>query len=210
MNPFYVSIIFLGIMLIVFSFVWILYDKKKGFDYQKKIDEKKKELIDIIEDAEQMVEELNKFSDYVITQMDIKNEELNKNLKKFEDKVDSINNKAIKEVEKKVEKKAYPKKSLNKVVNGSELDIQVKAEVPLLKYNNEKAIDKIDSESTNSPVKKNSKTQNSKKDKVIPLKSSKHKEVMQLAEEGFSETEIARKLNVGKGEIQLILGLYKK
>lgn len=46
------------------------------------------------------------------------------------------------------------------------------------------------------------------KEKPI-LSNKKHMEVINLAHKGLNETEIARKLNMGKGEIQLILGVNR-
>ena len=43
---------------------------------------------------------------------------------------------------------------------------------------------------------------------VMPL-NIRHKEVLELAENGMNDTEIAKKLNMGKGEVQLILGMTK-
>jgi len=82
MNQFYVSIIFLGILLIVISLVWIVYDKKQSYDYSKQLDSKRDELVKVITDSEVMLEELNKFSDYIVSQMDLKNEEACESLKK--------------------------------------------------------------------------------------------------------------------------------
>jgi orotate phosphoribosyltransferase-like protein len=46
------------------------------------------------------------------------------------------------------------------------------------------------------------------KEKIISI-NNKHNEVITLANKGLNETEIARKLNMGKGEIQLILGVNR-
>ena len=45
-------------------------------------------------------------------------------------------------------------------------------------------------------------------DKVIPLKN-KYSEVIRLSGEGLQSTAIAQKLNMGKGEVELILGLRR-
>ena len=90
MNQFYVSLIFIGILLITFSLILVLLDKKKVFGFARNYERKKQELIEIINDAEQMIEELNKFSDYIVTQMDFKNEELRLNLKKADENIKSL------------------------------------------------------------------------------------------------------------------------
>lgn len=82
MRQFYVGLIFLGILIIIFILLLVLLDRKKAFNFVQNYEKKKQELVEVIYDAEQMIEELNKFSDYVVTQMDFKNEELSMNLKK--------------------------------------------------------------------------------------------------------------------------------
>lgn len=92
---FYVSLVFFGILLILFSLAWIILDKKKAFGFMRSLDEKKQELVEIINDAEQMIEELNKFSDYIVTQMDLKNEELMKKLRIAEEGINNLGKKPI-------------------------------------------------------------------------------------------------------------------
>jgi hypothetical protein len=43
-EPFYMSIMFIGIVLIAVSLFWILLDRKQAFDYSKGIKESKAEL----------------------------------------------------------------------------------------------------------------------------------------------------------------------
>ena len=93
MDGFYAGIIFAGIILVIISLIWIAYDRKKTFDHSKQFDAKKEEILGIIDDAEMMISELNKFSDYIVTQMDKKNEELCLNLKIFDEKIKFINKK---------------------------------------------------------------------------------------------------------------------
>lgn len=80
MNQLNVILMYTGTVLIILSIIWILCDRKRGRDEEKKLDEKKKELIEIIADAEQIIEELNKFSDYIISQIDQKKDEMWKSL----------------------------------------------------------------------------------------------------------------------------------
>ncbi|NTV88860.1 MAG: hypothetical protein HGA22_00620, partial [Clostridiales bacterium] len=94
MDQFYIIMLFVGIILMVFLTVWTILDKKKVFKVVKEFDRKKGELVEIIGDAEQMIEELNKFSDYIVTQMDIKDEELRSNIKKADEQIRNIGIKA--------------------------------------------------------------------------------------------------------------------
>lgn len=199
MNQFYVSIIFIGITLIVISLIWIICDRKKSYDYAKKLDEKKEELVNIIADAEQMIEELNKFSDYIVTRMELKNEELCKNLNLIDERLKQIDRMTHNDHEAK-------ELSGEKIIYANSGDISDKHDESKFNCSSDLIIEKLnlykDAEHSQDG------TRAKIKEKVVPL-SSRHKEVLQLADKGLSETEIAKKLSMGKGEIQLILGLNK-
>lgn len=81
MEAFYVSIIFLGIILVIAALFFIIMDKVNGKDFFKEFDRKKDEMFNLIQDSEEMVQELNKMSDYVVTVIAEKNQEFfNKNV----------------------------------------------------------------------------------------------------------------------------------
>ncbi len=210
MNQFYVSIIFLGIVLIVFSLIWIAYDRKKSFDYDTHMENKKNEMLEIINDAEQMITELNKFSDYVVTQMDLKNEELSASLKHIEEKVRAVNAKVY-------EKEEIKHVQKEKVVNGGNMNVQYAVEHSYGAAS-ELVLDSMPmavaayAQSAKVGVKNRERAvstgKNMLSDKVIPI-NSKHKEVLGLARYGLDNAEIARRLSMGKGEIQLILNMNK-
>ena len=220
MNQFYVSFIFIGIALVVFSLTLILLDKKKAFNFLKNFDEKKQELIDIINDAEQMIEELNKFSDYIVTQMDFKNEELSNNLKKADEQLENLAQKAqelcnaeLPQVMENVNKVTVLKEENNIkketgfFINGSHKDAISKYKESLIKINNillEKSelenIDQVYEQIQKSPV--------NNTEKLLPM-NLRHHEVVRLYKSGLSEIEIAKKLGMGKGEVQLILEVNK-
>lgn len=80
MEAFYVCIIFLGIILVIAALFFIIMDKVNGKDFFKEFDRKKDEMFNLIQDSEEMVQELNKMSDYVVTAISEKNQEFfNKN-----------------------------------------------------------------------------------------------------------------------------------
>ena len=196
MNQFYVSIIFLGIILILVSLAAIAYDRKKSNDRSKQLDRKREELIGIIADAEQMIEELNKFSDYMITQMNLKNEELSSNLKLVEEKLAQLDLKAHEGCE-------TAACAEDKVVNSAPALPSSVLHQPLFKGKSDLLIDSLGSISGPAPF-----GRGENKEKVVPM-NTKHKKVLQLADKGLTHTEIARALSMGKGEIQLILELNK-
>lgn len=209
MNQFYVSIVFLGMVLVVTALVWVAYDRKKSKDYAREMDEKKDELVNIIADAEQMVEELNKFSGYVVNQLETKKEELFESLDALEEKKEKEGMIAISEG--KVQA-VYGEK----VVNGSVLDLRADENVIFINdhYSHGKEHQSLDNPYDALPkkfkvIEKTGQINITVKEKVIPISSkyinSKYREVLFLAEDGLAELEIARQLKLGKGEVELIL-----
>ncbi|RCX15543.1 hypothetical protein DFR58_113125 [Anaerobacterium chartisolvens] len=197
MNQFYVSIIFLGIILILVSMVWIAYDRKKSYDYEKRVDEKKNELEGIISDAEQMIDELNKFSDYVVTKIDLKNEELSLKLKSLE------------EYERCSEMRPTKQNESAQPTIGTAVDVSA-ADEEIFAFNGRKDsyLDTLKVEDAVSGIHEAQEAREEEKGKRIPL-NGRYKEVLDLAQKGMDHTEIARLLNMGKGEVQLVLGLNR-
>ena len=219
MNGFYVSLVFLGAILVIFSLACVFLDKKKVFNFIKSFDDKKQELIDILNDAEQMIEELNKFSDYIVNQMDLKNEELSKNLKLSQDKVNvlsekarsissqagTINQKEVTECTEAVLKASAIPAASEKAYSAEEPAIEVPAAVAV----NGGVLDEFRLSATNFKFDSASVTASSKKvEKVVPI-NNKYSEVIRLSQEGMQSLEIAKRLYIGKGEVELILGLRK-
>ena len=75
MGAFYVSMIFLGILLVIGSLFFIALDRANGKDFFKEFDRKKDEMFNLVQEAEEMIQELNKMSDYVVTMISEKNRE---------------------------------------------------------------------------------------------------------------------------------------
>ncbi|MDP4093828.1 MAG: hypothetical protein Q8920_10750 [Bacillota bacterium] len=204
---FYASLIFLGIIVVIVALVGVAYDRKKGYNHAKSIDYKKEQLTEIINDAEQMIEELNKFSDYVVTQMDLKNEEMSASLKQVEERFA----KAQEKFKESIETNAIPEA---KVVNGNTASVPAPGyTVPIVK--DEPAEDRLELSSEGQQLVQGGRTKlqgskqaNKIKNNVIPI-NNKYMEVIRLSEEGFSDIEIAKKLNMGKGEVQLVLDMNK-
>ena len=212
MSGFYVSMIFLGMLLIIVSLISIFLDKRKVFSFIKGFDEKKLELSEIIGDADQMINELNRFSDYIVTQMDLKSEELNRNLREAEIRVHSLNER-ISTVS--VATDAVPESEID--LMGTEIDL-METEIAYAVNSTSMNTGAINSLPLSTPVAASvaynrgealkSTTSVKKSDKVIPF-NSRYSEVLRLAGEGLGSLDIARKLHMGKGEVELIIGLRK-
>lgn len=202
MNQFYVCIIFTGIMLILISLGLIAFDRKKGYDYSTKLNDKKEELEIIITDADQMINEMNKFSDYIVTQMELKNEEMTTNLKVIEEKYNRLSSKVSETI---VENDVIN----DLVVNGNIMESLSDRENYQSKNFLVKKHDDLHLSNSNSTYFQTNKMQHKSKEKVIPI-NNKLKRVLQLSQNGHSDTEIAKSLNMGKGEVQLILEMNNK
>lgn len=194
MTGFYASMMFIGILLIIVSLVLIFLDKWKSSETEKRIDQKREELAKIIADADLMVQELNKFSDYIISQVEQKNKETLDLIKNAEERLEKLT-------------KEYASASMDSgnekfVTNTEDSYAGGKSDLVIenLKFEEDVPV------SAAKPYQ--IKLQGVKDEKVIPI-NSKHKEVLALAQKGLNETEIAKKLSMGKGEIQLILGVNK-
>lgn len=212
MNGFYVSMIFLGMLLIIVSLISIFLDKRKVFSFIKGFDEKKLELSEIIGDADQMINELNRFSDYIVTQMDLKSEELNRNLREAEIRVHSLNER-ISTVS--VATDAVPESEID--LMGTEIDV-IETEIAYAVNSvsmNTGAINSLPLSTADAVSVAYGRSEGlkstvavKKSDKVIPF-NSRYSEVVRLAGEGLGSLDIARKLHMGKGEVELIIGLRK-
>ncbi len=201
MTAFFGTTIFIGIILILFVLAWIAFDKKNSLEYKEQFEEKKEELVNVINDAEQMLFELNKFSDYIVTQMDTKSEEVFSKIKGIEEKINDL-----KFIDNNLQN--LTQVSRNEIAfKSSNLGIKDENHSPVKKIKSDLIVENLDIDS----VEEKSVQSNinvPKNDKVIPMRY-RHKEVVTLAKNGLNDTEIARKLNMGKGEIQLILGVSK-
>lgn len=182
MVGFFSGLILVGIILIIISIVLVMYDRKNDIEEKKELISIKKELTGLLEDSNDMVEELNKFSDYIVTTVDEKCNEY-RNLMK------DAPNFSVSAKENEVKKEIVQEP----VVIESKIDIA-------------DAVDDIsilDDNSFSEDIEPIPASKEFKNNSV----NSKHSEVMRLFESGMSDIEIAKMLNMGKGEVQLIVGL---
>lgn len=216
MNGFYVSMIFLGMLLIIVSLISIFLDKRKVFNFIKGFDEKRQELSEIIGDAEQMIDELNRFSDYIVTQMDLKNEELNRNLQEAEVRVKTLNGR-ISTVN--IASDAVPEAEIDVMETEIAYNISCATAVSSAAMSsasmNGGAIESLPLSTADAASVAYGRSERfkstvavKKNEKVIPF-NSRYLEVIRLAGEGLGNLDIARKLHMGKGEVELIIGLRK-
>lgn len=176
MTVFFTCIILVGSGLTLFALLLMLYEKKRLHDYRGDIKESKEALIKVIEDAEELISEMNRFSDYTVTQLEEKNSVLLDSIAMADLKILELESKAIEE-----------EPSINKA--------------PEVQKYDEASIARILEE--DKPINKNKEPAVTGKGKVLTF-DIKRREIIKLAKAGMDSTEIARLLNCGKGEIELI------
>jgi len=177
MDVFFTCIILVGSGLTVFAFLLILYEKKRLHDYRGDLKEKKDELVKVIEDAEELISEMNRFSDYAVTQIEEKNSVLMDTIAEADLKIKQMDSMVMQEVS----------------VSKHEL-------APVSIYDEDSVAKIIEEEK---PENKEKISSYVAKGKVLTF-DLKRREIIKLAKAGMDSNEIARILNCGKGEIELI------
>lgn len=172
MKIYFICTILVGILIVCFALAWIVVIKKKARDYRLEIDERSYELQKIIQDADQLLIELNNYSSYIVNRMEEKQQAIEDIINKVDEKISLLEQ--TKEINHSTES------SEEIIVENSETTEQDHFENIL-------------------PV---------KNCKLISLNEVK-REVVKLYKKGISSTEIAKMLNVGKGEIELISRMCK-
>ena len=152
-------------LLVTVCIALIIYYRKKFITFVKLADKKEQQIRDIISDAELMINELNDFSDYIISEVEKRNMEFRENIQNYQKEINYVGQKA---------------EELQKIMN----NVCSNPEMP-----KDEEMYKTETDSV---------------DKFMSL-NNKYREVIRLSNEGVEETEIARQLNIGKGEVRLVL-----
>ncbi len=206
MGAFYVTIIFLGVILVAVSLFLILMDRANGKDFFKEFDRKKDEMFGLIQDSEEMIHELNRMSDYVVTVISEKNQEFFKKAKDMDDQ-DKVEEKPVNQIQQQIQTE-------EPVITTPELS----TEVDKINQQINQDIQKLTNIQSYKNMQSGIKQQNEANDEIIDTRednekpsklvlNSRRKQVLQLIEQGLSNDEIAEKMKMGKGEIGLIRGL---
>lgn len=166
MTAFFICIILIGVLITAIAMIWMVIEKKKQRDYRLELDERRYELEQVIEDAELLLQELNNFSTYIVSQMEEKQQAVEAVVREADDRLNLFEQIGDIRLEAEKAEAAQP----------FEIEPVMELEPAPVK-----------------PV----------KGKVIPLHEKK-RQVIKLYKDGLNSTEIAKLLNMGKGEIELI------
>lgn len=176
MAVFFACVMLIGSGIVFAAFFLMLAEKRRQHDYREDLRNKKDDLIKVIEDADLLISEMNRFSDYVVTQIEDKHNSLTQSLKAADEKIEQI--KCMSGEQEKAENN-----------NNNEPAYNEEAITKILQEEDPKLVDP--------------KPAASRKGKVLTF-DVKRREIIKLAKSGLNSTEIARILNCGKGEIELI------
>jgi DNA-binding NarL/FixJ family response regulator len=147
--------------------IFIFLDKVKGEDIYFNMDVKEQEIKKVIEDADEIISELNYTSDMIVKEIEDK-------LRGFRDELKSLNDTSVINT-------ASEKKDIAPAVIST---------------------------ATVSTKKKKITNDDIDKDKIDDVKlNQKQQTVFDYASQGMSVTDIAKQMNIGQGEVMLILSL---
>lgn len=156
-----------GIFAILVAVIFIFLDKVKGEDIYFNMDVKEQEIKKVIEDADEIISELNYTSEMIVKEIEDK-------LKGFRDELNSLNNTSV-------------------------------SNSPAEKKDNAPAAAQLTAVSAK---KKKITNDDIDKDKIYDVKlNQKQQSVFDYASQGMSVTDIAKQMNIGQGEVMLILSL---
>lgn len=156
----------LGVFTILTAIIMIFLDKVKGEDMYFSMDVKEQEIKKVIDDADEIISELNYTSEMVVKEIEEKLNGLREDIKNL------TNSAAGAPVQ---VKNINPAVSIPRVIGAG---------------------------------KKKKMTNDAEKDNVQNAKLTKKQQtVFDYASQGMSVTDIAKKMNIGQGEVMLILSL---
>ena len=240
---------------------------KKVVELSTNLNSRKEDLVEVINDAEQIVVEMNNFSNYLMQRIDDKTKEVEKVIELNKSLVLKVQNKKqLKEtnetlfaerIQERIEKQDVKAKQdsrvnqLSKAISVKQHQIKIEQQMQKVDgkelINSEIQMDKVENavgyqgnvyypNKSDSKVKQNNYDKNPSKttrtnkkidlvahenevnlneiysiskDKVIPI-NPRYREVYSLFEEGYTELDIAKKFNMGLGEVKLILGIRRQ
>ena len=146
-----------------------------------------KELEDVVSNADLMVSELNNLSDYVVTRVEEANARLVHTMKQIEERINDG-------------RELITTIDLKHNTN-QKFDVRIQETVPVLSNVDSGILKK---------VQKNKVEKSPTAMTTSVVSGSKQEQAVQLADQGMSIREIAKVLNIGQGEVQLLLGIRNK
>lgn len=185
----------LSILVLSFSILLFTINRKWSNRELKRIESKRKEVEDLIASADEMINELNRFSDYVVGYVGDKFSEVDVMIVELDKKIDNRKNTIAQQINLVSRIGHQEDKDSKQTVTDSSSTV-----IPLFNKSLIANASKAYAYSKSGIL--GSKFEDS------PINTSiKSRQIISLADKGLGEAEIAKKLNIGRGEIQLVLGM---
>lgn|GEM_PF-754915 len=189
MNTHFVNYILLaiGILTLMVAVIMIFLDKLKGDDMYFNIDVKEQEIKKVIEDAEEILSELNFTSDVIVKEIEEKINNLNSIYRSVNSSLAQLNVKSA------LPEPAAASVATHPIAQQAAVQPQIQSTV----------------ERTTVPVKFKPMTM-AAQSKAAPKDEkpkTKQQLIFELADQGTSVVDIAKRMNMGQGEVSLILSL---
>lgn len=183
MELFFACITLAGSCLVLLALILMLAEKRRFHDYRRDIAEKRDELIEIIEDAEILLLEMNRFSAYSVSRLEEKYEMLNRIIEEADRRIASMGG------------RIGPETVSLSQFSGNEPAYEPEITSVKDEENTEPETDA--KKDTDAEI------QESEESKVVYY-DEKRREIIKLSKNGMDSAQIARLLNMGRGEIELI------
>lgn len=172
------ALMIIGIFTVFTALIFIYLDKIKGEDMYFNLDIKEQEVKKVIEDAEEIITELNYTSEYIVKEME-------ETITKLRGYSASLVTPAV-----------QPPPTID--------------QAPTKHIETLNNVHKPDVEQSNLGKEAAGKKQKRKEEVKETKFTSKQNKVLECASLGMSVTDIAKKLNMGHGEVSLIISLKEK
>lgn len=183
-----------GIFVVMITSIIIFLDKLKGEDIYLNLEMKEQELKKVMEDADEVISEINYISDVVVTEI----EDKVRNMQNISQAIHNMNTYTAVPVQASQAKDTYT--SMQQMPQNVVLNDNRNYDMPQTRKDLSHINMQNGQQKNESPV---SVERNERESKL----NTKQKKVFDYAAQGMSVAEIAKKMNMGQGEVMLILSI---